>query len=416
MLGAIAAYVQGSVELAAGDADAALVSLRRALQVWQELGAPYEAARARVLVARRAARSRTRTRRGWSSRRRARSSRSSRARPDLRRVDALMRDAGRRRARLERPRARGAAARRRGQHEPRDRRDARPQRAHRRPPRPEHLPKAARLLADGRDRVRLRARPRLTGRQWSEMTTAARGAKLVDAGDAAAARGLLASAHGHESRRRDDGAVRDGGHRRRPGGARDRLPPEEAGGARSCVLDAEERIGDAWRQRWDSLRLFTPAKYDGLPGMRFPAPRWSFPTKDEMGDYLEAYAARFELPVRTGVFVDRVYRDGDRYVIESGLQTFEADNVVVATGAHRAPKRARVRVGARPADHAAALRRLPQPGAAARRRRARRRRRQLRRRDRLRAVADARRLPGRDARRPRSRSGTAASRSGSCCP
>jgi putative flavoprotein involved in K+ transport len=101
------------------------------------------------------------------------------------------------------------------------------------------------------------------------------------------------------------------------------------------VLDAEERIGDVWRKRWDSLRLFTPAKYDGLPGFRFPAPRWSFPTKDEMGDYLEAYAARFELPVRTGVFVDRIFRDGDRYVIESGLQTFEADNVVVATGAHR---------------------------------------------------------------------------------
>jgi putative flavoprotein involved in K+ transport len=104
------------------------------------------------------------------------------------------------------------------------------------------------------------------------------------------------------------------------------------------VLDAEERIGDAWRKRWDSLRLFTPAKYDGLPGMRFPAPRWSFPTKDEMGDYLEAYAARFELPVRTGVSVDRVFRSGERYVVESGLQTFEADNVVAATGAHRAPK------------------------------------------------------------------------------
>jgi len=104
------------------------------------------------------------------------------------------------------------------------------------------------------------------------------------------------------------------------------------------VLDAGERVGDAWRKRWDSLRLFTPAKYDGLPGLRFPAPRWSFPTKDEMGDYLETYATRFELPVRTGVFVDRVFRDGGRYVIESGLETFEADNVIVATGGHRIPK------------------------------------------------------------------------------
>jgi putative flavoprotein involved in K+ transport len=108
-----------------------------------------------------------------------------------------------------------------------------------------------------------------------------------------------------------------------------------------AVLDAEQRVGDAWRKRWDSLRLFTPAKYDGLPGLRFPAPRWSFPTKDEMGDYLEAYASRFELPVRTGVFVDRVFSDGERYVVESGLQTFEADNVIVATGAHRIPRRPR---------------------------------------------------------------------------
>ena len=115
----------------------------------------------------------------------------------------------------------------------------------------------------------------------------------------------------------------------------------EKQGREFVVLDAEERVGDAWRKRWDSLRLFTPAKYDGLPGLRFPGPRWSFPTKDEMGDYLESYATRFELPVRTGTFVDRVYRDGDRYMIESGLETFEADNVIVATGGHRIPKRPR---------------------------------------------------------------------------
>jgi putative flavoprotein involved in K+ transport len=104
------------------------------------------------------------------------------------------------------------------------------------------------------------------------------------------------------------------------------------------ILDAGDRIGDSWRMRWDSLRLFTPAKYDGLPGMRFPAPRWSFPTKDEMGDYLESYAARFELPVRSGVRVDRVFRNAERYVVESGLDAFEAENVIVATGAHRIPK------------------------------------------------------------------------------
>jgi putative flavoprotein involved in K+ transport len=104
------------------------------------------------------------------------------------------------------------------------------------------------------------------------------------------------------------------------------------------VLEANERVGDSWRRRWDSLRLFTPAKYDALPGMRFPAPGWSFPTKNEMGDYLEAYAARFELPVRTGVYVDRVFREGGRYVVESGHRAFAADNVIVASGAHRTPR------------------------------------------------------------------------------
>ncbi len=66
------------------------------------------------------------------------------------------------------------------------------------------------------------------------------------------------------------------------------------------ILDANRRIGDAWRNRWDSLRLFTPARFNGLDGMPFPGPAHSFSTKDEVADYLESYAARFGLPVRTG--------------------------------------------------------------------------------------------------------------------
>jgi putative flavoprotein involved in K+ transport len=104
------------------------------------------------------------------------------------------------------------------------------------------------------------------------------------------------------------------------------------------ILDAQERIGDSWRTRWDSLRLFTPAKYDGLPGMRFPAPGWSFPTKDEMGDYLESYAERFALPARTGVTVERLSRDGDRFLVEADELRVEADRVIVASGAHRVAK------------------------------------------------------------------------------
>jgi putative flavoprotein involved in K+ transport len=104
------------------------------------------------------------------------------------------------------------------------------------------------------------------------------------------------------------------------------------------ILDANERIGDSWRRRWDSLRLFTPARYDGLPGWPFPAAAWSFPTRDEMADYLEAYAARFELPVRTGVTVDGLSRKGDRYLVASGERRFEADHVVVASGTFERPR------------------------------------------------------------------------------
>jgi putative flavoprotein involved in K+ transport len=104
------------------------------------------------------------------------------------------------------------------------------------------------------------------------------------------------------------------------------------------ILDAGQRVGDPWRGRWDSLRLFTPARYSGLPGMGFPAPAWHYPTKDEVADYLEDYAARFELPVRAGVAVDGLTRQGDRFLVTAGERRFEADNVVVASGAYHTPR------------------------------------------------------------------------------
>ena len=86
------------------------------------------------------------------------------------------------------------------------------------------------------------------------------------------------------------------------------------------ILDASERIGDPWRKRWDSLRLYSPAAYDGLPGMRFPARRASFPTAHEMGDYLEAYATHFDLPVRSETTVQGLAKDGDCYVVSAGAR------------------------------------------------------------------------------------------------
>ena len=98
------------------------------------------------------------------------------------------------------------------------------------------------------------------------------------------------------------------------------------------ILDGNERVGDSWRKRWPSLRLYTPADFDGLPGMAFPAPAQSYPTGLEMADYLESYAKRFELPVRSGITVDELDRNGEGYVVTAGDRRLGADNVVVATG------------------------------------------------------------------------------------
>jgi putative flavoprotein involved in K+ transport len=103
------------------------------------------------------------------------------------------------------------------------------------------------------------------------------------------------------------------------------------------ILDANPRVGDAWRNRWDSLRLFTPAWLDGLDGMPFPAPRHSFPTKDEMADYLERYATHFDLRVINGLRVGSLRRNGRGFVVDAGDRRFESDNVVVAMSSWQVP-------------------------------------------------------------------------------
>src|SRR5690349_4991102 len=104
------------------------------------------------------------------------------------------------------------------------------------------------------------------------------------------------------------------------------------------ILNADPRVGDNWRRRWDSLRLFTPAAYSGLPGMPFPAPPAHLPDKDEVADYLERYAERFDLPVRLDTHVDTLDKDADLYVIRAGGTRIEARNVIVATGPFQAPR------------------------------------------------------------------------------
>ena len=104
------------------------------------------------------------------------------------------------------------------------------------------------------------------------------------------------------------------------------------------ILDKAQQLGESWRDRWDSLRLFTPAAYDGLPGMPFPAPSHHLPDKDEVADYLTRYAERFDLPLRLRTPVRALAHDGDRFVLHTDDRTLEADNVVVATGPFQRPK------------------------------------------------------------------------------
>ncbi len=104
------------------------------------------------------------------------------------------------------------------------------------------------------------------------------------------------------------------------------------------IVDANARTGDAWRNRWDSLTLFTPNWANGLPGLPFPGEPWDFPTKDEVGDYLGAYAGYFELPIRHNTRVDHLTREDGRFVATAGDTTFVADNVVVAMAPYQQRK------------------------------------------------------------------------------
>jgi putative flavoprotein involved in K+ transport len=108
-------------------------------------------------------------------------------------------------------------------------------------------------------------------------------------------------------------------------------------GLRFVLLDAEPEIGHVWKSRWDSLTLFTPAQYSGLPGMGFPATHDAYPSKDEVAAYLQAYASAFDLPVRPNARVTSLARNGDGYLVATKDEVLRASQVVVATGPFQAP-------------------------------------------------------------------------------
>jgi putative flavoprotein involved in K+ transport len=109
-------------------------------------------------------------------------------------------------------------------------------------------------------------------------------------------------------------------------------------GENFLIIDTAKRLGDSWRQRWETLCLFTPSQYDGLPGFPFPAPRDTFPSKDEIADYLEKYSTKFYLPVQLNEKVIRLGRSSSGFEITTAKRVIKADNVIVATGTNPFPK------------------------------------------------------------------------------
>jgi putative flavoprotein involved in K+ transport len=108
-------------------------------------------------------------------------------------------------------------------------------------------------------------------------------------------------------------------------------------GLRFLILDAGPDISHVWRSRWDSLKLFTPAQYSGLPGMEFPAEKDTYPSRDDVARYLETYASTFALPVRLNARVTSLSREDGGYLIATGAEVFRATQVVVATGPFQVP-------------------------------------------------------------------------------
>ncbi len=104
------------------------------------------------------------------------------------------------------------------------------------------------------------------------------------------------------------------------------------------LLDAGPEVGHSWRSRWDSLRLFSPAQYDSLPGMPFPAPADSHPGKDDVADYLAAYARHFDLPVRLNCPALRLHHADGAFAVTTPTGVLHAKQVVVSTGPFQTPR------------------------------------------------------------------------------
>jgi putative flavoprotein involved in K+ transport len=112
----------------------------------------------------------------------------------------------------------------------------------------------------------------------------------------------------------------------------------KARGRSPLIVEANPRVGDSWRARWSSLRLFTPRFVNGLPGTRFPDGEDPFPGKDEVAEYQERYAQTLGVPIRLGTPVHQLRPGADGFVASVDGGVITARNVVIANGAHSTPK------------------------------------------------------------------------------
>ncbi|MDN8593108.1 NAD(P)-binding domain-containing protein [Paenibacillus sp. 11B] len=108
-------------------------------------------------------------------------------------------------------------------------------------------------------------------------------------------------------------------------------------GLNFMILDATSSIGDSWRRRYDSLHLFTPRMYDGLPGMMLNGDKNGLPSKDEIASYLESYANYMELPIKLNCLIKRLWKKDNHFIVESTDSIMEARKIIVATGPFQVP-------------------------------------------------------------------------------
>ncbi len=103
------------------------------------------------------------------------------------------------------------------------------------------------------------------------------------------------------------------------------------------IVDKEQEIGFSWLNRWDSLKLFTPAEFNKLPGMDFPAPKGHYPSKYEVAEYFKAYAQKFDFPVQLNTLVTEVKKEKGGFLVKCGDEVIKTKGVIVGTGPFHIP-------------------------------------------------------------------------------